>query len=181
MGSAAKNRAGGIGTWRLCVGIALIVLGLLPFLFPTTYLTSSPLAAPAVELQNQRVENTLCEVCGAQATKRVAFRYTARLDASMEYIGDHNPKKWPGNCKVLYCGEHSDYGKMRKPSRVIDYSKGESNSLGLGTFLYLLLHGSNAYLRVIAVVHLALVAAGVYLMVRRATRNKPEQSAEARE
>ena len=150
---------------RLALGWALIVLGILPVLFPTTYLRISPLAIPAVEVQRFWAGSTSCEVCGAPANKRALKRYEAHMDRSGSYVG-YNPREWPGNSEILFCAQHDGY-----PDLCVAYR------LGRGALAYLLVFGANWGLRALFGAHGALLVFGIGVLVRLRRGKGAAQSA----
>lgn len=139
----------------LITGIVLLVLGLLPLLLPTTYFRISPLAAPVRAHQRSAISSTSCEVCGAPASKKTMIPYEAYIDPHTgQYVG-YNPREWPGNSEILLCERHLGYADAAAAKR-----------LSHSALLYLLFKGNNMWLRLVLLIHLALVAAGTYVLFK---------------
>jgi len=138
----------------LIAGIVLLVLGLLPLLLPTTYFRISPLAAPVREHQRSAISSTSCEVCGAPASKRTFKVHEAIMTTSGQYVG-YNPREWPGNSEILLCEKHLGYADAAAAKRLTH-----------SALLYLFLNGNNMWLRLVFLIHLALVAAGAYVLFK---------------
>jgi len=144
----------------LIMGIVLLVLGLLPILLPTTYFRISPLAAPVRQHQRSAISSRSCEVCGAPATKRTIKPYKAEMTTSGQYVG-YNPREWPGNSEILLCEKHLGYSDAAVAKR-----------LSYSALLYLLFMGNNMWLRLVFLIHLAVLAAGCYVVFKwKAQRN----------
>jgi uncharacterized protein YjeT (DUF2065 family) len=144
-------------------GMVLIILGLLPVIFPTTYFRISPLAIPVRAHQNPAVTASFkCEVCGEPAAKLHIMPYEAEINWSGEYIG-YDPRRWPGNSIIPICEKHLDYSQTVEGKR-----------LTRGALLYLLFHGDNNWLRLVLFVHLFMVVEGCLLAFKSRTAKRSE-------
>lgn len=130
----------------------MIVIGILPVLLPTTYLRWSPLAVPAVYIQGTWLQLHCCEVCGAQASKSCILPYEAEMDRFGGYV-EYDPREWPGNSEIHFCAPHRHYPDLCVPYR-----------LGRGALVYLLVFGANGALRLMFILHCAILTVGILIL-----------------